>query len=168
MGESPGRVSLREVGPRDGLQNEHGVVPTDLKLAFVDALAAAGLADIEVSSFVRPDRVPQLADAEELFSRSLDIDQLPRVREKVTIPRARFLQGIPIVQVLTLANLTASNSEAARLIRSGGISLNDTRVTDERMLLTPSSTLDGELLVLSKGKKQRVVVQLTDELERSG
>ncbi len=63
----PSRVTLTEVGPRDGLQNEVEPVPTDAKAAFVRRLAAAGLRDIEVSSFVRPDRVPQLADAEELF-----------------------------------------------------------------------------------------------------
>ena len=63
----PPRVLLTEVGPRDGLQNERKNVPTEAKAAFVRALVAAGLKDIEVSSFVRPDRIPQLADAEALF-----------------------------------------------------------------------------------------------------
>ena len=61
------RIEVTEVGPRDGLQNERQVVPTEAKAAFVRALVAAGLRDIEVSSFVRPDRIPQLADAGELF-----------------------------------------------------------------------------------------------------
>lgn len=60
-------VNLTEVGPRDGLQNESGVIPTDVKAAFVRALLQAGHKDIEISSFVRPDVVPQLADAEALF-----------------------------------------------------------------------------------------------------
>ena len=63
----PRRVRLTEVGPRDGLQNERKNVPTEAKAAFVRALVAAGLTDVEVSSFVRPDRIPQLADAEALF-----------------------------------------------------------------------------------------------------
>lgn len=61
------RVVLTEVGPRDGLQNERRPVPTEAKVAFVRALLAAGATDVEVSSFVRPDLVPQLADAEALF-----------------------------------------------------------------------------------------------------
>jgi hydroxymethylglutaryl-CoA lyase len=63
----PSRVRLTEVGPRDGLQNEAGVIPTEIKVAFVRALIKAGHRDIEVSSFVRPDVVPQLADADQLF-----------------------------------------------------------------------------------------------------
>ncbi len=63
----PTRVRITEVGPRDGLQNERRPVSTKAKVAFVQALIAAGLTDIEVSSFVRPDRIPQLADATEVF-----------------------------------------------------------------------------------------------------
>ena len=55
--------------PVDGLQNEATPVPTDVKVAFVRALVAAGVRDVEVSSFVRPDRIPQLADAVEVFRR---------------------------------------------------------------------------------------------------
>jgi isopropylmalate/homocitrate/citramalate synthase len=58
-----------EVGPRDGLQNESGQIPTDLKLAFIANLAATGLREIEVTSFVSPTRVPQMADADELWPR---------------------------------------------------------------------------------------------------
>jgi isopropylmalate/homocitrate/citramalate synthase len=64
----PRSVRITEVGPRDGLQNEHEPVPTEVKVAFVRALVEAGHTDIEVSSFVRPDVVPQLADAEAVFS----------------------------------------------------------------------------------------------------
>jgi hydroxymethylglutaryl-CoA lyase len=60
---------VTDVGPRDGLQNEATPVPTDVKVAFVRALVAAGVRDVEVSSFVRPDRIPQLADAVEVFRR---------------------------------------------------------------------------------------------------
>jgi isopropylmalate/homocitrate/citramalate synthase len=63
----PARATIVEVGPRDGLQNEAGVVPTEAKVAFVAALAAAGLPIVEVTAFVRPDAVPQLADAAEVM-----------------------------------------------------------------------------------------------------
>ena len=63
------KVRVVEVGPRDGLQNESKTVPTDLKVAFVDALSDAGYEEIEVSAFVSPQWVPQLADAEEVFAR---------------------------------------------------------------------------------------------------
>jgi isopropylmalate/homocitrate/citramalate synthase len=61
-------IRITDVGPRDGLQNEATPVPTAAKVALVRALVAAGVRDIEVSSFVRPDRIPQLADAVEVFA----------------------------------------------------------------------------------------------------
>jgi hydroxymethylglutaryl-CoA lyase len=65
----PPRARVTDVGPRDGLQNEATPIPTDVKVAFVRDLVAAGVRDVEVSSFVRPDRIPQLADAAEVFRR---------------------------------------------------------------------------------------------------
>jgi len=62
------QVTIVEVGPRDGLQNEAARIATADKVAFVERLAAAGLPVVEVTSFVRPDRVPQLADAREVFA----------------------------------------------------------------------------------------------------
>jgi hydroxymethylglutaryl-CoA lyase len=58
-----------EVGPRDGLQNEPAPIPTETKVALVDALSGAGYDEIEVSAFVSPKRIPQLADAEAVFER---------------------------------------------------------------------------------------------------
>ncbi len=63
------RVILCDVGPRDGLQNEPDVLPAETRAELVDRLAAAGLPRIEAVSFVRPDRVPQMADAEEVVAR---------------------------------------------------------------------------------------------------
>ncbi|HYO85222.1 MAG TPA: hydroxymethylglutaryl-CoA lyase [Dermatophilaceae bacterium] len=63
----PARVRIYEVGPRDGLQNESTVVPVDVKAEFVRRLVAAGLDTVETTSFVSPQWVPQLADAEELL-----------------------------------------------------------------------------------------------------
>ncbi|MHC5022951.1 MAG: hydroxymethylglutaryl-CoA lyase [Planctomycetota bacterium] len=64
----PGRIRITEVGPRDGLQNEPGSIPASAKIRFVELLAASGLASIEVSSFVSPKWVPQLADADDVFA----------------------------------------------------------------------------------------------------
>ncbi len=62
-------VKIVEVGPRDGLQNEAATIPTDAKVAFVNALSETGVSEIEVSAFVSPRRVPQLSDSEEVFRR---------------------------------------------------------------------------------------------------
>ncbi|TXL57459.1 hydroxymethylglutaryl-CoA lyase [Aeromicrobium terrae] len=64
----PDRVTIYEVGPRDGLQNESAIVPVEVKAEFVHRLAAAGLPIVEATSFVHPKWVPQLADAEELLT----------------------------------------------------------------------------------------------------
>jgi hydroxymethylglutaryl-CoA lyase len=64
----PQRVSIREVGPRDGLQNEDVILTTAQKLQLIDALANSGLTEIEVGSFVRPQNVPQMADTAEVFA----------------------------------------------------------------------------------------------------
>ncbi len=67
--ELPEHVTIVEVGPRDGLQNEDVPVPTDAKVAFIDRLSSSGLTHIEVTAFVNPKRIPQLADAEEVCAR---------------------------------------------------------------------------------------------------
>ena len=79
-------VTVVEVGPRDGLQNESRSVPTAVKIAFVDALAAAGLSIVEATSFVSPAAVPQLADAEAVM---LGITRRPGVRYPVLVPNER-------------------------------------------------------------------------------
>ena len=69
MTDLPASVRIREVGPRDGFQNEPEVIPTDEKLRLIGMLARSGLRRLEVTSFVRADVIPQLADAEEVLSR---------------------------------------------------------------------------------------------------
>ncbi len=83
------RARIREVGPRDGFQNEPEVIPTDVKVALIDALARTGLERLEVTSFVRPDVVPQLADASEVLER---IDVPAGVSRSVLIPNERGLK----------------------------------------------------------------------------
>ena len=79
-------VTVVEVGPRDGLQNEARPVPTDEKVAFVDALSATGLRVIEATAFVSPRAIPQLADSEELFRR---VRKAEGVRYPVLVPNER-------------------------------------------------------------------------------
>jgi len=88
MSELPDSVSIREVGPRDGFQNEPEVIPTERKVELIDALARTGLARLEVTSFVRADVIPQLADAAEVLER---IDVPPAVSVSVLIPNERGL-----------------------------------------------------------------------------
>src|SRR5256714_13084440 len=84
------RVRIREVGPRDGFQNEPEVIATDDKVRLVEALARTGLKRLEVTSFVRADVIPQLADAREVLERA----QIPGdVSVSVMIPNERGLDG---------------------------------------------------------------------------
>ena len=82
-------VRIYEVGPRDGLQAEAAIVPTEAKVTFLSMLAAAGLREIETTSFVRPDAIPQLADADDLLGR---LDRRPGIRYPVLVPNARGLE----------------------------------------------------------------------------
>ncbi|MDL4774495.1 hydroxymethylglutaryl-CoA lyase [Actinomadura xylanilytica] len=84
----PERVTIYEVGPRDGLQNEKAIVPVADKAEFVARLAGAGLRTIETTSFVHPRWVPQLADAEELLGA---VTRDPAVRYPVLVPNERGL-----------------------------------------------------------------------------
>ena len=83
--ELPDRISVREVGPRDGLQNEDPV-PTDAKVALLDALSATGVQRIEAVSFVRPSAIPQMADADEVWKRAA---RAPSVRYSALVPNLR-------------------------------------------------------------------------------
>jgi hydroxymethylglutaryl-CoA lyase len=89
MGELPARVRIREVGPRDGFQNEPETIPTGDKVRLIDMLAATGLPRLEVTSLVRPDVIPQLADADEVLTR---IQRPSGVSYSVLIPNERGLE----------------------------------------------------------------------------
>src|SRR5438128_1387922 len=87
----PDRVSVYEVSPRDGLQNENATVPLRGKLRLIDALVAAGLERIEVTSFVSPKWIPQLADADELVEVLMQRDH-GKTRLSALCPNARGLE----------------------------------------------------------------------------
>src|SRR3954447_18258998 len=86
----PEHVTIREVGPRDGFQNEPEVIPTDEKVRLVEMLARTGLRRLEVTSFVRPDVIPQLADGAEVLQRA---DIPDEVSVSVLIPNERGLEN---------------------------------------------------------------------------
>jgi hydroxymethylglutaryl-CoA lyase len=88
--QPPAEVLVREVGPRDGFQNEPEVIRTDLKVELIDALARTGLRRLEATSFVRPEVIPQLADAGEVLAR---IDVPAHVGVSVLIPNERGLSA---------------------------------------------------------------------------
>ena len=85
MSDLPARISVREVGPRDGLQNEDPV-PTDAKIELIDRLSGTGVARIEAVSFVRPEAIPQMADASEVWQ---GITRAPSVRYSALVPNLR-------------------------------------------------------------------------------
>jgi len=107
----PRRVRVVEVGPRDGLQNEPEIVPLEAKVAFIEQLADAGLPAIEVGSFVRPDRVPQMADTEDVIRRV-------RPRAGVTcialVPNRRGLERAVASGIRTIAVFTAASEAFAQ------------------------------------------------------
>ena len=113
------KVTIHEVGPRDGLQNESEVVSTEDKLAFIESLVASGLTDIEVTSFVRPRWVPQLADAVELVRR---LPEAPGVTWWALVPNRigmeRALEaGIPGVATFMSSSETHNKKNINRTIR---------------------------------------------------
>lgn len=82
----PRYVTICDVGPRDGLQNEQVTLTTEAKLALLQALVAAGLTEIEVGSFVSPKWVPQMADTDQVLARA---PGPPAVRRRVLVPNLR-------------------------------------------------------------------------------
>ncbi|MGH3096906.1 MAG: hydroxymethylglutaryl-CoA lyase [Streptosporangiales bacterium] len=107
----PPRVTVYEVGPRDGLQNEQTVVPVEVKAELVSRLADAGLSAIETTSFVHPKWVPQLADAEQLLG-SLDVPA--GLRLPVLVPNERGLDRALAAGVREIAVFASATETFAR------------------------------------------------------
>jgi hydroxymethylglutaryl-CoA lyase len=104
------RVRIYEVGPRDGLQNEARPVATADKRRFVELLLAAGLREIEATSFVSPSAVPQLADADELLPA---LPREPGVRYPVLVPNLRGLGRAEAAGASAIAVFTAATDAFA-------------------------------------------------------
>jgi hydroxymethylglutaryl-CoA lyase len=108
-------VSIREVGPRDGLQNEDPV-PTDAKVALLDALSGTGVGRIEAVSFVHPKAIPQMADADEVWRRAT---RRPGVRYSALVPNSRGAQralaaGFREIEVVVSASDTHNRRNVNR------------------------------------------------------
>jgi hydroxymethylglutaryl-CoA lyase len=116
-------VSIREVAPRDGLQNEDPI-PTDAKVRLIDALSGTGVRRIEAVSFVHPKAIPQMADADEVWARA---DKRPEIRYSALIPNTRGAQraiaaGFREIEVVVSASDTHNRRN---LNRSTAESLDD-------------------------------------------
>ncbi|MHB1876750.1 MAG: hydroxymethylglutaryl-CoA lyase [Streptosporangiaceae bacterium] len=115
MSDLPSRISVREVGPRDGLQNE-APVPTEAKIELIDRLSATGVRRIEAVSFVRPEAIPQMADADEVWRR---IERSERVRYSALVPNLRgaaraLAAGLAEIEVVVSASDTHNRKNVNR------------------------------------------------------
>ena len=102
----PPQVTVYEVGPRDGLQNEKEIVPTDVKIAFIEKLADAGLCAIEITSFVKPSAVPQLADAADVVK---GVRRRSGLRLPVLVPNMKGFEAAREIGVREVAVFTAAS-----------------------------------------------------------
>ena len=102
----PKSVKIVEVGPRDGLQNEKGVIPAADKIRFIDLLSETGLKTVEATSFVSPKWVPQLADAEEVYN---GIRKKPGVSYPVLVPNEKGMERALAAGVTEIAVFTAAS-----------------------------------------------------------
>jgi hydroxymethylglutaryl-CoA lyase len=123
MAELPAAVSIREVGPRDGLQNEDPV-PTEAKVRLLDALSRTGVRRIEAVSFVHPKAIPQMADAAEVWTQASKVDG---VRYSALVPNSRgatraLEAGFSEIEVVVSASDTHNRHN---LNRSTASSLDD-------------------------------------------
>ena len=115
MSDLPARISLREVGPRDGLQNEDPV-PTQDKIELIDRLSATGVRRIEAVSFVRPEAIPQMADADEVWK---GIARAPAVRYSALVPNLRGARraldaGVTEIEAVVSASDTHNRKNVRR------------------------------------------------------
>ncbi|HET6146799.1 MAG TPA: hydroxymethylglutaryl-CoA lyase [Polyangia bacterium] len=124
----PADVTIYEVGPRDGLQNEARLIPTDDKIAFIDALSATGLRAIEITSFVNPRWIPQLADGAEVSRR---IVRRPGVVYSALVPNRQGLEaaigaGMREVAVFMSASETHNKKNVNKTIAATLAAFQDT------------------------------------------
>ena len=107
----PQRVKVCEMGPRDGLQNESGIVPTADKIRYIDMLSASGLSVVETTSFVRPDSIPQLTDAEAVMA---GIERRDGVTYLCLVPNMRGFTRAQGAGVRAIAVFTAASDSFAK------------------------------------------------------
>jgi hydroxymethylglutaryl-CoA lyase len=123
----PAEVTIYEVGPRDGLQNEARNVPTADKIRFIDTLVAAGIRSIEITSFVSPKWIPQLADAAEV---ARGVQRFPGVRMSALVPNRRGLDtalaaGMREIAVFLSASETHNKKNVNKTIAEALVAFGD-------------------------------------------
>jgi hydroxymethylglutaryl-CoA lyase len=99
-------VSIVEVGPRDGLQNEKQLISSDAKIDFINQLSSTGLKHIEVTSFVNPKRIPQLADHLEVYAK---INKLQNITYSALVPNLMGMEAAISVNIQSAAIFTAAS-----------------------------------------------------------
>ncbi|MGZ3618363.1 MAG: hydroxymethylglutaryl-CoA lyase, partial [Ktedonobacteraceae bacterium] len=107
----PHSVRIVEVGPRDGLQNEKAIIPTEQKIHFIQMLADAGLPVVEATSFVSPRAIPQLSDASEVMA---NISRRSSTSYPVLVPNLRGMERALAVGVRAIAVFTAASESFTR------------------------------------------------------
>ena len=107
----PGKVRIVEVGPRDGLQNEKGIVSIEAKVALIEALADAGLTSIEAGGFVSPRWVPQMADTAEVLAR---IGRRQGISFPVLVPNTKGLEAAEAAGVKEIAVFNSASESFTR------------------------------------------------------
>lgn len=134
----PRYVRIREVGPRDGFQNEPDLIATADKVRLINALGRAGFPRMEVTSFVRPDVIPQLADSAEVLTR---IDVPPAIRRSVLVPNERGLdKALALREHFHEVGLVVSASETHNR-HNLNRSIEETMAASQRMI--PRLTAEG-------------------------
>lgn len=99
-------IRITEVGPRDGLQNEIATIPTEEKVAFINALSRTGVAEIEAGAFVSPKAVPSMTDSDDVFRK---IERVPGVVYSALVPNERGLERARAVAVQKIGLFTAAS-----------------------------------------------------------
>ncbi len=123
------RVRIYEVGPRDGLQNEAAEIALETKLDFIGRLGAAGLREIEATSFVSPKAIPQLADADALLPR---LPRTPGIRYPVLVPNERGMARAEAAGADALAVFTAATDAFTQ--RNIGLTVDESLAAFEPVL----------------------------------
>lgn len=106
----PKKVRIVEVGPRDGLQNEKTIVSLEDKVTFIKMLAEAGLHEIEATSFVRADKIPQMSDGSELFKKLINEPSLSKTSLISLVPNAKGLELAVNAGVKEIAIFTSTSN----------------------------------------------------------
>jgi hydroxymethylglutaryl-CoA lyase len=122
----PSQVTVVEVGPRDGLQNEKQILPADDKVRLIDQLSLSGFKAIEIGSFVRPDRIPPLADSEQVAQR---IQRKPGINYSALVPNSKGLARAKSAGLQSVAIfMSATNAHNLK---------NTNRTTDQALAMYP-------------------------------